>query len=246
MCTSIPDIKYVTWRADPQEDRVTLGHWPSRLGGVGGGVLLALALVSGCTGGGASAELAEAASEPPVIAPGEPGEEARTLSPEAARQSAGDAYGEPNAADRAFVAMMIDHHEQALVMTGLAERHATDPAVGRLAERIARAQEPEIDVMDAWLGENGGGENHGHGGHGGHASVAMPGMATEAQLDELRDARGADFDGLFLDLMIAHHEGAVTMATDETAHGSDNVVIEMATELAATQGAEIDRLESLR
>lgn len=222
---------------------MTHGHWPSRLGGGAGGLLLALVLASGCTGGETSAE---EPSGPPVIAPGEPGEEAETLSPEAAREAAEDAYGEPNAADHAFVARMIDHHEQALLMTDLAERHATDPAVGRLAERIARAQEPEIGVMEAWLAENGGGENHEHGGHGGHGAAAMPGMATEERLDALRTARGADFDRLFLDLMIAHHEGAVTMATDETTHGSDNVVIEMATEMTATQGAEIGRMESLR
>jgi uncharacterized protein (DUF305 family) len=205
--------------------------------------LLALAvaaLAGGCTGGGGGA--AEEESGPPVVAPGKPGEQAETLSPEAAGEAADDSYAEPNAADFAFVSMMIDHHEQALAMTDLAETHSSDDStVRRLAERIARAQEPEIEVMEDWLEDNAADGRHAE-----HDPAEMPGMASEEQLAELRGARGADFDELFLDLMIAHHEGAVEMATEEAAEGSDSFVVELATEMAATQEAEIDRMEDLR
>ncbi|MGP3968956.1 DUF305 domain-containing protein [Streptomyces sp. 6N223] len=208
--------------------------------------LLALALAGGCTGGGDSGSgSAEDAGTQPVIAPGRPGEPAGTLSPDEAREAARDSYAEPNAADVAFMAKMIEHHGQALLMADLADTRASDGSVRRLAERIARAQEPEIGVMEDWLDDNAeggaGGEAEGHG----HAGD-MPGMATEEDLAELRGARGADFDALFLDLMIAHHEGAVEMATDEAAQGSASFVVELAAEMAATQGAEIDRMENLR
>jgi uncharacterized protein (DUF305 family) len=202
--------------------------------------LLTLALVGGCTGGESGAPDEEAGG-PSVIAPGRPGEDAETLSPDDAGEAADDSRAEPNAADVAFMSMMIDHHEQALEMTDLAETRASDTSVRRLAERVATAQEPEVGVMEDWLDDNAAGEEHA-----GHDPARMPGMPTGEQLAELRAARGEAFDELFLDLMIAHHEGAVEMATDEAAQGSDSYVVELAAEMAATQGAEIDRMENLR
>ncbi|MFE3995120.1 DUF305 domain-containing protein [Streptomyces goshikiensis] len=192
----------------------------------------------------------------PVIAPGKPGERARTLSPEqAARERPDDT---PNAADQTYVRGMIEHHRQALTMSALAPDRASSEAVKGLAERIAAAQKPEIGAMERWLarypapGGAGGtgstgsaGSAGGTGGSGGHDHGAMPGMATEQQLGELADARGADFDRLFLTLMTAHHEGALKMAGQALAGGNNVAVEEMATEVVATQTAEIHRMRAL-
>ncbi|NXY96524.1 DUF305 domain-containing protein [Streptomyces sp. BR123] len=213
------------------------------------GVLLALA---GCRGGPDGDDRADG---PPVIAPGRPGEKARTLSPgEAARNRPDDS---PNAADRAYVRGMVEHHRQALDMTALAPTRARADGVKRLAERIAAAQQPEIAVMQAWLARHpapaaattAGGHDDGHGGgnDGGHGTGhgAMPGMATEQQMKDLAAARGADFDRLFLTLMTAHHEGALTMAGAALAGGNNTAVEEMANEVVATQSAEIHRMRAM-
>ncbi|MER8098201.1 DUF305 domain-containing protein [Streptomyces goshikiensis] len=196
----------------------------------------------------------------PVIAPGKPGERARTLSPEqAARERPDDT---PNAADQTYVRGMIEHHRQALTMSALAPDRASAEAVKGLAERIAAAQKPEIGAMERWLarypapggaggtgGTGGAGGTGGSGGTGGgmggHDHGAMPGMATEQQLKELADARGTDFDRLFLKLMTAHHEGALKMAGQALAGGNNVAVEEMATEVVATQTAEIHRMRAL-
>ncbi|MER5566852.1 DUF305 domain-containing protein [Streptomyces goshikiensis] len=189
----------------------------------------------------------------PVIAPGKPGERARTLSPEqAARERPDDT---PNAADQTYVRGMIEHHRQALTMSALAPDRASAEAVKGLAERIAAAQKPEIGAMERWLarypapggagGSGSTGGSGGTGGTGGHDHGAMPGMATEQQLKELADARGTDFDRLFLKLMTAHHEGALKMAGQALAGGNNVAVEEMATEVVATQTAEIHRMRAL-
>lgn len=202
------------------------------------GLLLAL---TGCE----EEERANGAEDgrPAVVAPGKPGEKARTLTPEqAAREKPDDS---PNAADHAYVQGMIEHHRQALTMSALAPQRASADGVKRLAERIAAAQKPEIGAMEKWLtlhpapsaGSGGPGHAHDH--------AAMPGMATEQQLRELAGATGGDFDRLFLKLMTAHHEGALKMAGEALAGGNNVMVEEMATEVVATQTAEIHRMRAM-
>ncbi|MFD7510269.1 DUF305 domain-containing protein [Streptomyces sp. NPDC059853] len=209
--------------------------------------VLSLAVLTGCTGGQAAAEDTGSDAEASVIVPGRPGEEARTVSPREAREAAEEGT-EPNAADHAFMTMMIEHHEQAVEMTDLADAHAEDSAVRGIARRIAATQEPEIEAMRAWLLRNAQGAGSAGDGHGHHEGdgEAMPGMASEAELAELRAARGAAFDALFLELMIAHHEGAVTMAADVSAQGNDVTALEMAAEIGASQRVEIARMEAMR
>ncbi|QMV20863.1 DUF305 domain-containing protein [Streptomyces sp. SCUT-3] len=212
----------------------------------------AAALLAACTssGGDGTAGGRGDAAGPPVVAPGRPGEDNTTLSPEQAAKARPD--DRPNSADIAYMRMMPVHHRQALVMTGLAAEHAEDSRVRRIAARIAAAQKPEIEAMEAWLETNApddGGEEHdkhgGHGRHGGHSGADMPGMATEEQLQKLRAARGEKFDELFLKLMITHHQGAVTMATDVTSDGNDPYVEETATDVIASQSAEISRMRAM-
>ncbi|WP_190127056.1 DUF305 domain-containing protein [Streptomyces inusitatus] len=186
---------------------------------------------------------------PSVVAPGKPGEPARTLSAEDARKALPD--DSPNDADLSYAHMMIEHHRQALTMTALVPDRGQSRQVKALAERIAASQKPEIGGMEGWLKSHGGhtaksGKGHGdHGHHGGHDAGAMPGMASEAQLKQLREAKGRAFDELFLKLMIIHHEGAITMATQVLADGKNVRVEEMASDVIASQATEIDRMRDM-
>ncbi|SNX56571.1 uncharacterized protein SAMN06272735_1024 [Streptomyces sp. TLI_55] len=180
-----------------------------------------------------------AATGPSVLAPGEPGEANRTLSAaEAADQRAED--DSPNSADVSYARMMIVHHTQALEMTELAPDRAASTQVKKLAERIAAAQGPEIDAMESWL------TSYGKDPKGGaHDHASMPGMATEAQLKKLKAAKGKAFDQLFLTLMITHHEGALTMATDVKGQGNNIRIEEMADDVVAQQTSEISRMRDM-
>ncbi|WP_055599463.1 DUF305 domain-containing protein [Streptomyces aureus] len=173
-----------------------------------------------------------------VVAPGKPGEPARRISPEEAAKLLPDQS--PNSADFAYAQMMIVHHRQALTMTALAPQRAASAQVKGVAERIAAAQKPEIGAMEGWLKNNGGAREQA-----GHDHHSMPGMASEAQLKELRNAKGRAFDELFLKLMITHHEGAVTMAAEVLSEGNNVLVEEMANDVIAQQSAEIGRMRGL-
>ncbi|MEV1023431.1 DUF305 domain-containing protein [Streptomyces sp. NPDC050264] len=199
---------------------------------------LALGLTA-CDPGGSDQANSPASSGPSVIAPGRPGEAAETLSAKDAQRRGAD--DRPNSADVRYAQMMIQHHEQALRMTELAPDQAKSASLKRLAERIAAAQGPEVEVMRGWLKQHGRGETPtGHAGHEG-----MPGMASAAQLKRLRAARGKAFDELFLKLMITHHQGAVTMATEVKSEGNDVQVEEMADDVIAQQTTEISRMRDM-
>ncbi|MFC9238362.1 DUF305 domain-containing protein [Streptomyces decoyicus] len=207
------------------------------LAAAGCGLAISLAL-SGCSSDDGAG--AKSAAAPNVVAPGKPGEPAKSLTVDEARKARGD--DSPNSADFGYVQMMIPHHRQALVMTRLAKRYAHAEQVGRVAERIAAAQGPEIGAMEGWLSGFGGSPaKDGHHHHG-----EMPGMATAAQLAQLRAARGEKFDALFLKLMIAHHQGAVSMATDLLSEGRNTLAQEMANDVIAQQSAEIGRMRRMQ
>ncbi|PCG84656.1 DUF305 domain-containing protein [Streptomyces sp. WZ.A104] len=175
---------------------------------------------------------------PGVVAPGRPGEPARTLTAEEAAAETGQDTA--NSADFRYAQMMIEHHRQALVMTELTPDRASSTSVKRLAERISAGQKPEIGAMEGWLKRNGGDERKQH-----HDHAGMPGMATEAQLKKLRAADGKAFDKLFLELMITHHQGAITMATEALSEGNDVIVEQMANDVVAQQTVEINRMRAL-
>jgi uncharacterized protein (DUF305 family) len=202
----------------------------------------AVLALAGCDSGSDSDADGDSATAtgPSVIAPGKPGEAARTLSPEEAeKQRAED--DSPNSADFSYARMMIEHHTQALEMTELAPEHAGSDRVKRLAERITAAQKPEIASMESWLKNNDAdkkGTSHKH--------EAMPGMATEEQLKRLGELKGKAFDKLFLKLMITHHDGAITMATEVKGQGNNFQIEEMADDVIAQQTAEIDRMRDMR
>lgn len=219
-----------------------LNHRPSarpRATVLAAAVVAAVLVLGGCDGdGGDTKPAAGKDTGPGVVAPGRPGEPARTLTAEeAAKEVSRDTA---NSADFRYAQMMIEHHSQALVMTELAPDRASDTTVKNLAARISAGQKPEIGAMEGWLKKNGGEDREQQ-----HEHAGMPGMATEAQLRELRAAKGKAFDTLFLKLMITHHQGAITMATEALSEGNDVIVEEMASDVVAQQTVEINRMRTL-
>jgi uncharacterized protein (DUF305 family) len=203
-------------------------------------VTAAVLALGACESDSGTPAKAKGDAGPSVVAPGKPGEPARTLSAEEAAKATPD--DSPNAADFSYAQMMIAHHGQALLMTTLAPDRAGSTQVKRLAERVAASQKPEIGAMQGWLKTNGGAK--GKGGHD-HGQAAMPGMATTAQLAQLRAAKGKAFDELFLKLMTTHHQGAITMATDALSKGNNILIEEMASDVIAQQTSEINRMRAL-
>ena len=154
-----------------------------------------------------------------------------------------------NDTDVAFAQGMIVHHQGALEMAQLAEGRAEDPRVLDLAGRIEAAQDPEIETMTGWLEEWGeptsaedsdsmGGMDHGSGGMGGME------MAEE-DMSALEAASGAEFDRMWLQMMIEHHTGAVDMSKMEIAEGQDPEAIDLAEQISESQSAEIEEMETL-
>ena len=163
---------------------------------------------------------------------------------------AGDgASSQFNDADVAFAQSMIPHHEQAVEMAELAADRAQSTEVRQLAEEIEAAQGPEIETMTAWLeawGEDApsGSMDHGDMGHG-DADGGMPGMMTEDEMNMLEDTEGDEFDRMFLELMIQHHEGAIDMARTEQANGENPDTIALAEQIETDQEAEIAKMKRL-
>ncbi|TDC68736.1 DUF305 domain-containing protein [Actinomadura sp. GC306] len=192
-------------------------------------------ILSGCSSDGET----EAAPSKTVLVPGRPGEPNKT-------QVAGPSKpAEPTAAEVAFVQMMIPHHAQALEMSKLAPERASDEKVRALASRIDAAQKVEIAAMRSWLEKNPKAVLKAHGRNHGGQHADMPGMATPEQLKRLREARGEAFDKLYLDLMIIHHEGALTMVKDVLYRGTDVTVQQLARDVESTQLAEIGRMKDI-
>ena len=195
----------------------------------------------------------------PIVQPGAPGEPSRTVEAPAAtrRPSFTDA-------DVKFMQGMIHHHAQAVDMVELLKTRSTSDDMKKLGQRIELSQADEIDMMRKWLearGQNAPAlatapadkpsvakakaDEHAH-----HMADApmMPGMLTPQQMDQLAAAKGPSFDRLFLEFMIRHHEGALTMvkelfATPGAAQDSD--VFAFASDVDADQRMEIGRMGAL-
>lgn len=170
---------------------------------------------------------------------------------------------EHSAADVMFSRMMIPHHQQAIEMSDIILDKDDVPAdVRTMAEEIKAAQGPEIEQMRQWLEQWGvpggpqggpmmGDDVPGHmGDHMGGADDAagmpmMDGMLSGQEMRELSDARGPDAARLFLEQMIAHHEGAIEMAQDEVSDGTYPPTVELARSIIQTQQREIDRMREM-
>lgn len=149
---------------------------------------------------------------------------------------------------------MIAHHSQAIIMARMAPSHGASARIRTLSERIINAQQDEIASMQQWLRDRNqpvpspdehdammdmSGMDH---------EMLMPGMLTRAQLEQLDDSRGREFDRLFLTFMIHHHRGAVSMV--ETLFGTqgaaqDETIFKLASDINVDQTTEIDRMAGM-
>ena len=202
-------------------------------------VLLTGFTVLGC----ATASTPQAQQSAPATA----GSETRTTAVDTGQH----AYTE---ADVHFMGGMIGHHAQAIVMSQWAPTHGASPSIRVLAERIINAQQDEIAAMRKWLTDR-----HqpvppsdAHGMtmkmNGMEHTMLMPGMLTEAQMKQLDQARGKEFDRLFLTFMIQHHSGAVTMVNElfgTNGAAQDVTVYKVASDISADQTSEIERMQKM-
>lgn len=160
--------------------------------------------------------------------------------------SASAKAGVHNDADVSFAAEMIQHHRQAVEMAELAADGASSQEVKDLATKIKGAQDPEIKTMSGWLtawGEEVPADTSGMEGH--DMSSGMPGMMSSEDMDKLEKASGAEFDKMFLDMMVQHHEGAIEMAKTEKADGKYGPATKLADAVITAQTAEIEQMNKM-
>jgi uncharacterized protein (DUF305 family) len=159
-----------------------------------------------------------------------------------------------SAADVEFMAGMIPHHAQAVLIAGWAASHGARPDVRTLCERMVVGQRDEIAFMRTWLRDRGqvvpdaNATHHRMTMNGVAHDMLMPGMLSAAELAQLDKARGAEWDRLFLTFMIRHHEGALKMVDDLfNAYGAlqDEDVYKFVSDLYADQTIEIERMEKM-
>ncbi|MHC3003150.1 DUF305 domain-containing protein [Gordonia sp. GN26] len=220
-----------------------------RRAGFGTAVGAALALtLAGCSSddspsGSTTADRPETSSQAVATAPGQ--------SPAAKH----------NDADVEFTTEMIPHHRQAVMMADLVEGRTQNRELITLADAIEDAQDDEIDQMTARLkswgvpvtghmdddkdSDHGDGMDHGDMGPEDMGHGDMPGMMSAEQMAALRQASGGEFDRLWLEGMIRHHEGAIAMADEVLANGTDPATRTLATQVRTTQQAEIDQMRAM-
>jgi uncharacterized protein (DUF305 family) len=157
-------------------------------------------------------------------------------------------------ADVDFMAGMIPHHAQAVVMAGWAPSHGARADVAVLCERIVVAQRDEIAMMQTWLRDrsqfvpDATSTRHRMKMNGVEHDMLMPGMLTDEEMAALDRARGPEFDRLFLVGMIKHHQGAIDMVDVLfKAYGAaqDETVFRFASDVYADQSTEIDRMNKM-
>jgi uncharacterized protein (DUF305 family) len=203
-------------------------------------------VLGGCFGGSDEPE-SSAEAEPRIVQAGAPGEPSRAISADELAQV--ESARDHTQADVDFMRGMIHHHAQALVMTSLVRARAASRDLPLLARRMEISQESEIELMEKWLTDRDeeppSDEEHLHD-HGGGGSL-MPGMVSAEKLERLADADGRRFDALFLEYMINHHRGALTMV--ERLHaangGAEPEIGAFTRHVEADQNIEIARMQDL-
>jgi len=186
---------------------------------------------------------------PPIIQPGAPGEPSKKLDAKAATNIANTSYIK---ADVKFLQGMIVHHEQAIIMSEMANERTNNKTILDLAKRIDVSQKDEINFMESWLkqrneyADNSHNDHHIHESH--HMHMNMAGMATPKQLNDLSNSKSTDFDRLFLQLMITHHDGALEMVEElkkYPGNAYDPILNEFVSDLVNDQGVEIERMNGI-
>jgi uncharacterized protein (DUF305 family) len=176
----------------------------------------------------------------PIVQPGAPGQASRVITQE---QAAGAVAVRYTDADVRFMQGMIGHHAQALEMAALLPSRTDREDMKLLARRIEVSQSDEIKMMQDWLrarGQDLPGEHARH--------TLMPGMLTPEEMARLAAAKGPAFDRLFLELMIKHHDGALTMVKALFASegaGQESEIFAFASDVDADQRMEIERMSAM-
>ena len=186
-----------------------------------------------------------AADPAPIVQPGKPGEPARELTAEQAIDVAVSSY---SIDDVRFMQDMIPHHQQAVEMAALVADRTNRPELADAAGRINLSQRDEIEFMEQWLRDRGEAVPDPSDHAAMHTDHRMAGMATPKQMADLAAAAGTAFDRLFLQLMITHHEGAVTMVEElheRPGAAYDPVLFEFTTDVTNDQTAEIERMHAV-
>ncbi|MES2859354.1 MAG: DUF305 domain-containing protein [Pseudomonadota bacterium] len=200
-----------------------------------------------------AAPCAPALAQVSIVNPGAPGQDSRKLSADEAVKIAASRH---SAADVQFMRDMIPHHQQALEMSALVGTRTNSPGLLEAAKRIDSSQRDEIGFMRQWLAARGERVPDSAGHAGMHASHDMPGMAphtmagmaSPAQMAALAKAEGTEFDRQFLQLMISHHAGALTMVEKLLAQSGsayDPTLLEFVNDVSNDQAAEIERMTTL-
>ncbi|MEM7004547.1 MAG: DUF305 domain-containing protein [Pseudomonadota bacterium] len=198
------------------------------------------------------------AEDAPIVLPGAPGEDVRSLSAEEAIAITASSFS-PD--DVRFMRNMIPHHGQAIEMANLVEGRTAAEGIVTIAGKIKATQSDEIDFMRGWLAARGQGNaktegsdgHNAHGQQGGHSGLSEEmmsamGMASMAQMAELEASEGVGFDQLFLTLMIRHHEGAVDMVTElleKPGSAYDPVLLDFTTDITNDQTREIEQMSAM-
>jgi uncharacterized protein (DUF305 family) len=202
---------------------------------------VALALVLPVPGAATSCARAGSA---PIVHPGAPGEASRTITAAKAVDLSGVHY---TPADVRFMQGMIGHHAQAIEMTELLSTRSRRDDMRLLARRIGISQADEINLMRGWLQRRGQQVPSEHAHHAPGATL-MPGMLSPQEMDRLAAATGGEFDRLFLEGMIKHHDGALTMVSDlfgSPGAGQEPEIFAFASDVDADQRIEIDRMSAM-
>ncbi|SDH14616.1 DUF305 domain-containing protein [Nonomuraea jiangxiensis] len=197
-------------------------------------LLIGAAVLTGCS---------DDRSSVTVVQPGRPGETGQVLPLDQVQPPDTD-YTD---ADVRFMQGMIRHHAQALEMTGLVAGRTESTGLPRFAKRIEVSQRDEMDLMVNWLRERMQQVPSVDSGHAHSGGALMPGMLTEAQLAELRAAKGEQFDRLFYQYMIQHHTGALRMVEQLYTEkgGMEPEIDQFATHVDSDQRIEITRMRQL-
>jgi uncharacterized protein (DUF305 family) len=185
-----------------------------------------------------------AAPAVPIVQPGAPGEPSRVIDARQASDLSQIAY---TAAETRFMQGMIGHHEQALEMTKLVPSRTSRADMALLAKRIEISQADEIEMMRDWLKSRGEALPDPHAHHAPGATL-MPGMLTASEMQQLSHANEAEFDRLFLTLMIKHHEGALVMVEElfsTPGAGQQSDTFAFASDVDADQRTEIARMSAM-
>lgn len=187
---------------------------------------------------------AAADAAPQLLQPGAPGTDTRAISVADATDMSKVQF---SAADTRFMQGMIGHHSQAVEMVALIPERTSSDQMRLLGKRIDVSQTDEIDLMKTWLTDRGLPMPDPHAHHM-HGATLMPGMLSPEEMERLASSKGPAFDRLFLEGMIKHHQGALTMVEELFASpgaGQESDIYAFASDVDADQRMEIDRMGAM-